>query len=570
MVFFPFIEEIFPFHLCFESLWSRIILRNYADNLILLMRNLQRIVEVDEYKQELHNLLHPLEENVRWYSDYIYPEIGFSPSTVRDGKLRLLPVGEDNLYKITTLSAVEKLEQCIDCELDRFTTRFDMKQIVDYIYSNQSSNLVVILDQTEGIIQESIARSVLTGRPVDEEIARVTTELSKSCSSLEELQYTLREMSHLNIITGTSNSQRRLRNKIEEIVSTAKSGREKPSIGDFLKFLKIIHWITKVNVLKFYLKKGIPVYFIENDIFTMAYIPQIERASLLDQQLGTIWQHRLDIHGMNCLISSTDHAYQGLLATKWAKSHQLLEQLASEFDEYPKEMVKFYSQRALSHYISLLSEIYSPFAIVKQPDDQELHFTSPIQIADAQFRFIWAMRNTEHIKVYGTSFENYVSIKLDERKQYRTLANRYFQRLQYDQLFYKEPILFVIDSKDLKIIESVDDRARMASRKHELKEYCQYLLKKTILIKDNLDEFTSLFTEFEDIAFLVPVIVTHNPEYYFEFDNVGIITLMEFLFLHETIFQSISDGQSEVELSINPVGDTSKLSYAFHFHAIEI
>ena len=100
-------------------------------------------------------------------------------------------------------------------------------------------------------------------------------------------------------------------------------------------------------------------------------------------------------------------------------------------------------------------------------------------------------------------------------------------------------------------------------------EHCEYLKEKSILIKENYTEFVNLFPEFEDCCFLIPTIISHNPEYYFEFDEVCIITLMEFLQIHQEIINLAKKGNNPVSIRGNLI-ETDINDWFFNFFIISI
>ena len=121
----------------------------------------------------------------------------------------------------------------------------------------------------------------------------------------------------------------------------------------------------------------------------------------------------------------------------------------------------------------------------------------------------------------------------------------------------------------MKLIDRIDERKKIASRKYELKNYCKYLKEKSILIKENYIEFVKLFPEFKDCSFLIPMIITHNPEYYFEFDDMCIISLLEFLQIHQEIINLAQKGNNPVSIRGNPI-ETDITDWFFNFSIITI
>ena len=223
----------------------------------------------------------------------------------------------------------------------------------------------------------------------------------------------------------------------------------------------------------------------------------------------------------------------------------------------------------ISPFNDLLLKKWNPFSTIRNQIGNGIRFyTSKIQIQDAIFKFIWEMRNNEHIKRYGSAFENHVTESLKIGSKLDLIADKYFNSLQYDQFLYADPLLFVIDIKDLKLISDPQERKRIYSRKAELKGYCEYLKIKTRKIIDNFDEFSHKFPSFSNAKFFIPLLITNTPVLYFTFHQVAIISLSEFIKIHMEVVKYARLGQKKI-IIWNSDGGRPEIEYDFRFNVID-
>lgn len=533
-------EDIFPLVICLDNFNYRLFLNYYSEQIIILMKKLENSLENEDFKEEINQRWNLYNQNHSWYKGYFFPEVDILLEVIIKTRFNSLPCRNLDVLKIEKLEQFRPIKNYINERISNFIETYNIKNLIEAIIYNQYDNLSYVFDENEEKFRESISQSILSSQLSD--IKERHEELFRSLNPLnltfEELNFVIREISMLNVMIGTSEQQRYFRYVLFNTLKTQSCGKKLLTMNNIIYFLKLVNWTMNFDIIEFHLKKKIPIYLIENEALTLLYIPKKLRSKLKDQIIGEIQKNRLHLMGVNFLIYEENNPYQALLTDDWSQKYEIFQALHEKFIDYPLNSVYYLKNEDLDKFESILDDDYSPISYYIDNNGTKRYFTSKVQLMDGDFRFFWDARHEEHIKVYGTAFENYVSTRLEENSPFLLIPNRYFKGLQYDQFLYSEPYLFVIDSKDLKLIDRIDERQKIGSRKHELKNYCEYLKEKSILIKDNFEEFVNLFPEFAECKFLTPVIISHNPEYYLEFDEVCVITLLEFLQIHQEVLRS--------------------------------
>ena len=568
---FKYFEDIFPLVICLDNFNYRLFLKYYSEQIIILMKNLENSFDNEDFKEEIRQRMDLYSENHNWYKGYFFPEVNIILSVIIETRFNSLPCRNLDVIKIESLDQFRPIKNYINDRTNNFIRTYNVKTLIECIIYNQYDNLSYSFDENDDRIRESIAQSILSSQL--ESITERHKELFRNLNPLnltfEELNFVIREICMLNVMISTSEMQRHFRFILFQTLKTQSCGETEPSMNNIIYFLKLINWIMNFDIIEFHLKKKIPIYLIENEALALLYIPKKLRLKLKDQKIGEIQKNRLLLIGTNYLIYEEDNPYQDLLTDEWSQKYEIFQALHNKFMDFPLNDVYYLKSEDLDRFESIIDDDYSPISYYLNSDGNRRYFTSKVQLMDRDFRFFWDARHEEHIKVYGTAFENYVSAKLEEDSPYLLVPNRYFKGLQYDQILYSKPYLFVIDSKDLKLIDRIDERQKISSRKHELKKYCEYLKEKSILIKDNFNEFVCLFPEFAECNFLILLIISHNPEYYLEFDDVCVITLMEFLQIHQEVIGLAERGYNPVTIRGNLV-ESDISDWFFNFHIINI
>ncbi len=568
---FKYFEDIFPLIICLDEFCSKLLLKYYSEEIINLMINLQNNLENDDFKDEIFERMREYSVTYNWYKEYLYPNVGISLKVIIESRLNILPCRNLDIFKLENLDEFNHFKNYLNEKTSKFIKTFNLKNLIDFIFYNQYNNLSYNFDENDEKIRKHIAKSVLSSKLEKDKKSHKTlfNDLEHFNLTFEEFNFVMREMCMLNTMISTSESQRRFRFYLQKSLKQKSCGEKRPSMNDIIYFLKLVNWIMNFDIIDFHLKKKILIYLIENDALTFLYIPKTLRSKLKDQDKGEIQKNRLMLMGANYLIYEEDNPYQSLLTGEWSQKYENLEALHNKFNDYPLNRVYYLKNDEVEQFQSIINEDYSPISYFIDKDGNYRYFTSKVQLADGDFRFFWNARHEEHIKVYGTAFENYVSSKLQEESPFLLIPNRYFKELQYDQFLYTKPYLFVIDSKDLKLIDRIDERKKIGSRKHELSKYCEYLREKSNLIKENLKEFITFFPECEGCHYLIPVIISHNPEYYFEFNEVCVITLLEFLQIHEEVIYLAKKGNNPISIRGNLI-ETDIIDWFFNFYIIPI
>ncbi len=553
-------EDIIPISICFNQQINFLILKWYSKALIHLMKNLKDQIDIEKYKEELQIKIISEQQNSDFYKS-LYPSNNLELDFIIPSKSLVLPERLENSYIVDNLGDIRYIEDFIHQSLEAFISKYNMKKVIEFVMKNQYHNIFVDLTKNESLIREKIAQVT----PYNN---NGINDLYDMGISRKEIRSKIPRLSYYNLLLGTSTQQRSFRYFLNNFTKKIYSGNIIPEQADILKFLKLINWLSKFEMFKFHIKKKMNIFLIENSLLTFFYIPIFEREKLKDQKLGNIQINRLDLMGLKFPITETgQNPYNLLFTERWSDKYNKLKELHNKFKSPFEDQVYFLNQDQIYEYRDLLEKDYSPFSYLIKKGHEKVFFTSKIQLTDAHFRFNWIARHEDHIKIYGTAFEDFVSDQLERRSQYSLLPNKYFMRKQYDQFLYGGGILFVIDSKDLKFREDVTDRSKINARKSELKKYCKYLEEKTFLLRDNFSDFIKIYPQFSELKYFIPVIISHNPELYLEFHNVCIITLEEFLEIYKKISMKIND--RPIRIRGNILEGKNAYPYSFNFYPIK-
>jgi len=116
-------------------------------------------------------------------------------------------------------------------------------------------------------------------------------------------------------------------------------------------------------------------------------------------------------------------------------------------------------------------------------------------LEDKLFRISWRINQAVHPKLRGNKYEDFVLHVLKELfPDALTEKNRFFwgeykgkrKKLEIDRIFAMKEFFFLLECKNLSLIENTSDIRKLKSRQHELENYGDYLESKATQLISNL------------------------------------------------------------------------------------
>jgi hypothetical protein len=179
----------------------------------------------------------------------------------------------------------------------------------------------------------------------------------------------------------------------------------------------------------------------------------------------------------------------------------------------------------------------SPFVKVKFKDENYYVATRMI-VEDKLFRIMWVAHQGNHIRIRGTKFEDFILDVL--KKQFPdelTYKNKYFfteegkrNRYEIDRTFVLNELFFIVECKNLLLIEDTANFRKLRSRNQELKKYGEYLELKATLLKDNFEQLEEEIPQLSKhkCTRVIPVILSLYPDI-LTFYKVPFLSIYEFI-----------------------------------------
>lgn len=394
-------------------------------------------------------------------------------------------------------------------------------------------------------------KGVWTGKRIDysvlEKIAQEVTKTGFRKFAVKATHETYRQM----VLTGID-LQRALRERLYYYCSKGVGENTMISEYVFLQLFECLYSIFSINWIENMMNESqLPIFVLENE-YTSVFIPLISandslpfQKELNDRERRLLFQHASSKATNEEKIPQWQFFLQNLSKFELNQLHFLIWYLGetpSKFVIFPKsEAQRIFNERQ-EFPEELISEWIdgpkSPFVKVKWKDE-DYYLATHIIIEDKFFRIMWKAHQGKHIRIRGTRFEDFVLDVL--QKQFPnslTAKNKYFfatvsgkeKRYEIDRTFVLKDLFFLIECKNLLLIEDLADIRKLRSRNQELKGYGEYLEFKGNLLKDNYCQLETKIPLLRrhNCTRVIPVVLSLYPDI-LSFHKVPFLTIYEFV-----------------------------------------
>jgi hypothetical protein len=297
---------------------------------------------------------------------------------------------------------------------------------------------------------------------------------------------------------------------------------------------------------------GIPIYIIENKLMTI-FIPLMSKSDSLPFQKGLDnranrlfyqqvtsrgtdetkipqWQcfiKTLSLFEQKSLVFLTWLLYENTTTPFVIFGDKHANDLFNHENEFPKEVV-----------FEWINGPKSPFVKIKF-ENETCYLATRMIVEDKLFRIMWESHQGDHIRLRGGKFEEFVLDMLQKQfPESFSYKNKYFfiknngetNRYEIDRTFVVDGLFFLIECKNLLLIEDTANFRRLRARDQELRGYGEYLELKATLLKDNFTQLEESIPGLKDqkCTQIIPLVMSIYPDM-LTFHKVPFITIYEFI-----------------------------------------
>jgi len=371
-------------------------------------------------------------------------------------------------------------------------------------------------------------------------------------NGLDNLEVKIMDESLRQIVLTESDLQRELRKRLYEQCSQGQGTETLFSEYILLQLIECLYTDISIDmIIGGITGYDMPIIILE-DNFLSLHVPIISEQDTLPFQKELDERQKRYLHQFisSKAIDETSIPALYFLNKSLSKDEgELLSFLSYQIEKARFKMVVFPLEKANELYakpLKIEEEVVdewingekSPFIKVLWKGTEYCLATRNI-IEDKIFRIAWRTNKATHVKLRGNKFEDFILEALKEvfpkSFQYK---NKYFtgeyqgkrKKLEIDRIFAQNGLFFILECKNLSIIEDTTKIKKLKSREQELKAYGNYLEIKANQLAQNFKQIENSVPGLREFNCekIAPVILSLYPDI-FSFYKVPFMTIYEFI-----------------------------------------